>query len=82
MNVNNSIPDLENIKDAISMDVINKDRVSIPDLENIKESSIKDAINEGKVRNNETVKNVFDDSDSSFSAGTSASSVIGSLPWH
>jgi len=32
------------------------------------------------VRNNETIKNVFVDSDSSFSAGTSASSVMGSLP--
>ena len=80
MNLNKSIPDLENIKDAISMDAINKDRVSIPDLENIKDASIKDAINEGKVRNNETIKKVFDDSDSSFSAGTSASSVMGSLP--
>ena len=82
MTLNKSIPDLENIKDAISMDTINKDRVSIPDpdLENIKDSSIKDAINEGTVRNNETIKNVFVDSASSFSAGTSASSVMGSLP--
>ena len=78
MNLNKSIPDLENIKDAISMDMINKDRVT--DLEHIKDASIKDAINEGKVRNKETIKNVFVDSDSSFSAGTSASSVMGSLP--
>ena len=61
MNLNTSIPDLENIKDAISMDAINKDRISIPDpdLDNINDSSIKEAINEGKVRNNETKKKRF-----------------------
>ena len=32
MSLNHSILDLENIKDAISMDMFNEDRDSIPDL--------------------------------------------------
>ena len=48
MSLNQSIPDLENIKDAIIKDAINEDRDIIPDLENIKDAIIKDAINEGR----------------------------------